>query len=80
MASTGGKLSAMPTDEECGRKTIEMQNVSDFLRISRFKTVVPNKSDAFMFKSDFHPHSSSAPCGGTFPPGEGIAAAPLTVR
>jgi hypothetical protein len=44
-----------------------------------FLHILPvSRSVTFPFSEGFCPHSSSAPCGGTFPPGEGIAPSALT--
>ena len=82
IASPGGKLSPKVTDEECGREFVGLQNVTDLLRIYSLETIVPNRSDTLIIKSDYHPHSSSdPPVGGPpSPRGKGMRLAALVIR
>ena len=73
VAAIGSSEPIAVTDEECGRKPFEMQNVTDLLRILGLGMIVPNKSDALNIESDCRPHSSSDPPDGGPPSPRGKA-------
>ena len=68
------------TDEECGRKPFEMQNVTDLLRIFSLGTILPNRSDTLNIESDCHPHSCDSPRAGLRPVARLHSAAALVIR
>ena len=73
VAAIGSSEPIAVTDEECGRKPVEMQNVTDLLGIFSLGMIVPNRSDRLNIESDYRPHSSSDPPDGGPPSPRGKA-------
>ena len=68
VAQIGSSEPIWVTDEECGKYAFLINQVGTYSNLSAKKKFQPSPKSRRS-----RPSSSSAPFGGTFPPGEGIA-------